>query len=533
MDHVSILRRNGADIPLRDTSVLAATEAEFVSQLNGLVLRDSRFAITSAPGTFVSRVAIGDEQRDIRDSRFGSGAQLSTPSVPTSITVPGSAASSATITVSWAASTTVLGVPVTYRLERSTNNGASWVLVAQGISGTSTTNQVPAGPASVVYRVRSETHNGVLVSGWRTSNQVSVLAPIMHMSVARGDVSAATDGNNFALLAGGSMRYAGAFINTTTNLVERLSPQRTLTTLTPLAVSRVSIGGMAVSNSLGSVVVQSGWGLPWAPGVMPTPTPAAGNAIDIYNSSGTRTFTSAPIGDTGRTDYTPASMGSDVFGVRGTVLTSAGVATIYGHDTIRRITAAGTVNNAFSSIPVQQSGAAAEEQTTTRMLVAGGGMLVTTGGIWASIVWSSDVRSVLSTAAVSLVAQLSIARTGCGSARDGADNVLFAGGSGGNLSRPTVDRFNTASARTTLTELPVAGSARGVRVGNNAVFCTTSTNSGSVVQYNTAGTRSAFGTVSFNRHGVAIVRFGTANVAIVGGGLISSSLPHSNVIDIL
>ena len=60
-----------------------------------------------------------------------------------------------------------------YIVERSTDGGSSWTQIYQG-SGCSTTNSVPFGILSVIYRVKAYDSEG-LQSNWRTSVQVTVV----------------------------------------------------------------------------------------------------------------------------------------------------------------------------------------------------------------------------------------------------------------------------------------------------------------------------------------------------------------------
>lgn len=95
------------------------------------------------------------------------------PSMPASITVPASIQGGTSVTVSWGKSTDAESNLEGYELERSTNSGSSWSNIYRG-SGTSTTNTVPYGTQSVVYRVRAYDSEG-LESGWKISSQVTVI----------------------------------------------------------------------------------------------------------------------------------------------------------------------------------------------------------------------------------------------------------------------------------------------------------------------------------------------------------------------
>ena len=95
------------------------------------------------------------------------------PTTPGSINVPGNIQGGSTITVSWGASTDAEKNLEGYVVERSTNGGGQWTQVYQG-SGTSTTNTVPAGTETVMYRVKAYDSEG-LYSGYRTSGQITVI----------------------------------------------------------------------------------------------------------------------------------------------------------------------------------------------------------------------------------------------------------------------------------------------------------------------------------------------------------------------
>lgn len=103
----------------------------------------------------------------------GSVTTNTAPTPPSSITVPQSISGGTTITVSWGASTDAQGNLEGYIVERSTNGGSSWSQVYQG-SARQTTNNVPFGTESVMYRVKAYDTEG-LSSGWKTSSQVTVI----------------------------------------------------------------------------------------------------------------------------------------------------------------------------------------------------------------------------------------------------------------------------------------------------------------------------------------------------------------------
>ena len=95
------------------------------------------------------------------------------PTAPGSVTIPSSIQSGTSIQVSWSASTDKENNLEGYIVERSTNGGSSWTQIYQG-SATRTTNTVPAGSETVMYRVKAYDSLG-LYSGYRNSAQVSVI----------------------------------------------------------------------------------------------------------------------------------------------------------------------------------------------------------------------------------------------------------------------------------------------------------------------------------------------------------------------
>lgn len=95
------------------------------------------------------------------------------PTTPASIDVPGTIQGGSTITISWGASTDKESNLEGYILERSTDGGNAWSQIYQGTS-TSTTNTVPFGTGSVMYRVKAYDSDG-LASGYKTSGQVTVV----------------------------------------------------------------------------------------------------------------------------------------------------------------------------------------------------------------------------------------------------------------------------------------------------------------------------------------------------------------------
>lgn len=95
------------------------------------------------------------------------------PSTPASISVPGNIRGGSTVTVSWTGSTDAENNLEGYKLERSTNGGASWSQVYQGV-GTSAASNVAYGTGTVMYRVKAYDSMGY-ESGYRTSGNVTVI----------------------------------------------------------------------------------------------------------------------------------------------------------------------------------------------------------------------------------------------------------------------------------------------------------------------------------------------------------------------
>ena len=103
----------------------------------------------------------------------GSISTNTAPTVPSSITVPGSIMGGSTITVKWGTSTDKENNLSGYKVEKSTNGGSTWSQIYQG-TATQTTDAVAFGTASVMYRVRAYDSDG-LHSGYKTSSQVTVV----------------------------------------------------------------------------------------------------------------------------------------------------------------------------------------------------------------------------------------------------------------------------------------------------------------------------------------------------------------------
>lgn len=95
------------------------------------------------------------------------------PTTPASITIPDSIQGGNTITVTWGTATDAESNLEGYVVERSVDGGGTWAQVYQG-SGTSTTNTVPVGTETVMYRVKAYDTEG-LCSGYRTSGQITVI----------------------------------------------------------------------------------------------------------------------------------------------------------------------------------------------------------------------------------------------------------------------------------------------------------------------------------------------------------------------
>ena len=95
------------------------------------------------------------------------------PSAPGSITIPWQINGGSTITVEWGTASDAEANLEGYKVERSTDGGSTWAQIYQG-GATSTTNLVPFGTESVMYRVKAYDSEG-LESGWKSSGQVTVI----------------------------------------------------------------------------------------------------------------------------------------------------------------------------------------------------------------------------------------------------------------------------------------------------------------------------------------------------------------------
>ncbi len=103
----------------------------------------------------------------------GSVSTNTAPSTPGSISIPSFIMGGTSISISWAKSSDAEGNISGYKVERSTNGGGSWSQIYQG-TATNTTNTVPFGTSSVMYRVKAYDSGG-MESGWRTSSKVTVV----------------------------------------------------------------------------------------------------------------------------------------------------------------------------------------------------------------------------------------------------------------------------------------------------------------------------------------------------------------------
>ncbi|MBD5098116.1 MAG: fibronectin type III domain-containing protein [Clostridiales bacterium] len=95
------------------------------------------------------------------------------PTMPSSLTIPAQINGGSTITLSWGAAADAEDNLEGYKVERSLDGGTTWTQIYQG-GLTSTTNIVPFGSESVMYRVKAYDAEG-LESGWKTSAQVTVI----------------------------------------------------------------------------------------------------------------------------------------------------------------------------------------------------------------------------------------------------------------------------------------------------------------------------------------------------------------------
>ena len=95
------------------------------------------------------------------------------PTTPSDFTIPGQINGGSTITLSWGTAIDAEDNLEGYKVERSLDGGTTWTQIYQG-GATSTTNIVPFGSDTVMYRVKAYDAEG-LESGWKTSAQVTVI----------------------------------------------------------------------------------------------------------------------------------------------------------------------------------------------------------------------------------------------------------------------------------------------------------------------------------------------------------------------
>ena len=103
----------------------------------------------------------------------GSVSTNTAPTAPSTITIPSQINGGSTITVEWGAATDAEDNMEGYIVQRSVDGGSSWAQIYQG-GAISTTNTVPFGSESVMYRVKAYDTEG-FESGWKTSSQVTVI----------------------------------------------------------------------------------------------------------------------------------------------------------------------------------------------------------------------------------------------------------------------------------------------------------------------------------------------------------------------
>ena len=103
----------------------------------------------------------------------GSVQTNTAPTTPASINIPTSVEGGKSITVSWTAATDKENNLEGYVVERTTDGGSTWSQIFQG-NATSTTNTVPVGTQTVMYRVKAYDSDG-LYSSYRMSAQVNVI----------------------------------------------------------------------------------------------------------------------------------------------------------------------------------------------------------------------------------------------------------------------------------------------------------------------------------------------------------------------
>ena len=146
----------------------------YTNRTNGAwrVLTDGSCYCNGCSGTYGIRPALVLPS-SLLVSDDGSVSTNTAPTTPGSITIPGSIQGGSTITVQWTASTDAENNLDGYKVERSTDGGSSWSQIYQG-SSLSTTNTVPAGTNTVMYRVKAYDTQGS-ESGYKISSQVTVI----------------------------------------------------------------------------------------------------------------------------------------------------------------------------------------------------------------------------------------------------------------------------------------------------------------------------------------------------------------------
>lgn len=130
------------------------------------------YSYNSCAGTYGIRPALVLPS-SLLVSDDGSVSTNTAPTTPGSITIPSTIQGGSTITVQWTASTDAENNLDGYKVERSTDGGSSWSQIYQG-SSLSTTNTVPAGTNTVMYRVKAYDTQGS-ESGYKISSQVTVI----------------------------------------------------------------------------------------------------------------------------------------------------------------------------------------------------------------------------------------------------------------------------------------------------------------------------------------------------------------------
>ena len=105
----------------------------------------------------------------------GSVSTNTAPTMPANINLPSTINGGQSFNISWAASSDAEGNLAGYELDRSVNAGTSWANIYKANSTTtSTTDTVPFGTNTVMYRVRAFDSEG-LYSEYKISSQVTVV----------------------------------------------------------------------------------------------------------------------------------------------------------------------------------------------------------------------------------------------------------------------------------------------------------------------------------------------------------------------